>query len=79
MSWLIVSYPTETMRPYWRVRTGIAGETGMPHRPSSTDGHPSLFAPLLSVRPKTLTGLPAQDARRYASPYQVATARTVRH
>ena len=54
--------------------------TGMPHRPSSTDGH-LLLSLLISnvLRLSTTTGLPAEDARRYATPLSgYATGRTVR-
>ena len=54
--------------------------TGMPPRPSSTDGH-LLLSLLISnvLRPSTSTGLPAEDARRSRSPYRVRlAARTVR-
>lgn len=61
---------------YWRLRV----MTGMPHRPSSTDGHPSVFPPhhyrSSSLNPR---GLPQKDARRSRSPLSgYAIARTVR-
>jgi len=50
--------------------------TGMPHRPSSSDGHLLVFV-LPSSNP---SGLSQEDARRYRSPYRVRlSARTVRH
>ena len=43
--------------------------TGMPHRPSSTDGH-LLVSLLITFVPRlsTTIGLPQEDARRYARP-----------
>ena len=45
--------------------------TGMPHRPSSTDGH-LLVSLLVSTVPRlsTTIGLPQEDARRYARSYR---------
>lgn len=54
--------------------------TGMPHRPSSTDGQSSVSV-LVSTVPASIhpTGLPQKIARRYRSPLSgYATARTVR-
>ena len=58
------------------VFTGITGE---PHRPSSTDGHPSLLPLSVAVHRQNPIGLAVQDARRSRSPYRVPTGRTVRH
>jgi len=50
--------------------------TGMPHRPSSSDGHLLRFVSSFL----TLAGYRKEDARRYRSPYRVRlSARTVRH
>jgi hypothetical protein len=57
----------------------FTGTTGKPHRPSSTDGHPSLLPLSLAVHRQNPIGLAVQDARRSRSPYRVPTGRTVRH
>jgi hypothetical protein len=54
--------------------------TGMPHRPSSTDGQSSLSL-LIAFRSSSFhpIGLSAKTARRLRSPYRVRlAARTVR-
>lgn len=53
--------------------------TGMPHRPSSTDGHPPVSLLILSSSSFNRIRLSQEGARRYASPLPgYATARTVR-
>lgn len=59
--------------------TEKTGLTGMPHRPSSSDGYPSLSPLSLAVSRRNPTGLAVQDTHRFALPYRVRlAARTVR-
>lgn len=64
--------------PHLLVFTGV---TGMPHRPSSSDGQSPVFV-LVSIAPTSSNpiGRAQEIARRYARRLTaVANARTVRH
>jgi len=53
--------------------------TGMPHRPSSTDGHPPVSLLILPSSSFNRIRLSQEGARRSRSPYRVRLlARTVR-